>query len=117
MDNERLRQLREQKALIESHLDWINQQIDRETLHDAPSPSPKLSRLKDAILADRPIADSLGLEDPESTSQEQVASDLYSQLGPDTRSAAADTKRGCLLFAGLAFSLLAGAIAYIIFFY
>ncbi|MDQ8186845.1 hypothetical protein [Pelagicoccus sp. SDUM812002] len=114
MDSERLQKLRQQKQLILDHLDWINQEIDREINTAAPSKSPKTSRLIDAISDDKEVAPSLDLE---SAPRGQVVSDLYTELGPDTKSAAADTKRGCLIISALAFTALAAVCAWVIYYY
>ncbi len=117
MSSKRLAQLRRQKELILEQLNWIELEIDRETLAHAPSSSPKTSRLLEAISEKRLVTESLEVPDPEEASAEQVASELYDELGPDTRSAVLDTKRGCMIFGGLAFASLAGLFAYVIFWY
>lgn len=115
MDSDRLKQLRRQKALLEEHLAWIQQEIDRATLEQTPPSSPKASRLKEVFPDTKPIVESLRpLDEPR---QINVASDLYSELGPDTRSAAADTKRGCLIISAVAFGLLGLLVAYVVFWY
>jgi hypothetical protein len=111
MDSDRLQKLKQQKQLILEHLDWINQEIDRESTISSPSKSPKSSRLVEAISEDKEIAPSLEIE---SAPRGQVVSDLYAELGPDTKSAAADTKRGCLIIAAIAFAGLASLIAWVI---
>ena len=117
MESDHLRQLRQQKELILRHLDWINQQIDKETQLGRPSPSPKISRLLEAIPKDKPVSAQLEFKDPEAASQHQVASDIYDQLGPDTKSAAQQTRRGCLMIAGFATCLLGALVCYVYFFY
>lgn len=114
MDNERLRHLQRQKEILLEHLDWINQEIDKESIASHPSPSPKASRLAEAFATDKPVANSLEIE---SLPQEQLASELYDQLGPDTKSAVADTKRGCLLIAGAIFALFAALCVYVVYYY
>ncbi|MBK1879968.1 hypothetical protein [Pelagicoccus mobilis] len=114
MDSERLRELKKQKALILEHLEWINVEIDRETIESTPSTSPHANRLSEAIAEDKPVSTSLDLE---ASSQEQVASDVYDQLGPDTRNAAADAKKGCMLIGAAAFAALAGIVIYVSFYY
>lgn len=110
----RLQKLKQQKQLILEHLDWLNQEIDRETIAAKPSPSPKTNRLIEAIPEDKEVASQLEIE---STPRHQVASDLYSELGPDTKSAASETKRGCLFIAALAFAGLAAVIGWVVFYY
>ena len=117
MESHRLAQLRRQKELILEQLQWINQEIDREQLKSVPSFAPKTSRLLEAVSENKAVAPRLEFSDPETMPRGAVVSDLYEQLGPDTKSAAADTKRGCLLFASLAFGLLAAGIGYVAFFY
>ncbi|EDY81074.1 hypothetical protein VDG1235_691 [Verrucomicrobiia bacterium DG1235] len=114
MDSERLQKLRRQKNILLEHLDWINQEIDRETLAATPNTSPKASRLAEAIPDDKLVAASLELEN---APQSQVASDLYTELGPDTKNAVADTKRGCLIIGGIAFASFAAICGYVIFYY
>ncbi|MBC2604719.1 hypothetical protein [Pelagicoccus albus] len=115
MDDERLRQLKRQKSLILEHLNWIDQEIARVELSSTPSvPSKRENRLAEAFPEDRPVEKSL---DPESSPQNQVAADLYSELGPDTKNAVADTKKGCLLIGAAAFASLAALVCYVIFFY
>ena len=120
VDKARLQELKRQRDLLQQHLDWLNQEIDRETLASAPEVSPKASRLAEALSDDKPVDLSLSdnvAPEIESASQELVASDLYSELGPDTKSAAADTKRGCLLIGGFAFCLLGALVTWVVFFY
>ncbi len=114
MDSERLRKLKQQKQLILEHLDWINQEIDQESVSTTPSSSPKTSRLIEAIADDKEISPSLEIE---SSPQELVASDLYNELGPDTKNAAAETKRGCFIVGAIAFTSLAGLCAWVIYYY
>ena len=113
MDSERLQTLKRQKRILQEHLDWINEEIDRETV-SAPSTSPKTSRLVEAIAAEKEIASSLEIE---SSPPGAVVSDLYAELGPDTKRAAADTKRGCLIVGGLAFAALAAVTAWVVSYY
>lgn len=117
MESHRLAQLRRQKELVLEQLDWINQEIDRELVTSTPSASPKTSRLLEAVSIDKAVCSRLESPDPESLPRGAVVSDLYDQLGPDTKSAAADTKKGCLLFGALAFGLLAVVICYVTFYY
>lgn len=119
MDTERLQHLRRQKALLLEHLDWISQEIDRETHGGAPRPrsapsQPPSNRFALPFPDDRPVAESLDLE---SSPPDVVASDLYSELGPDTKSAAAETKRGCLLLGALAFASFAAVCGYVLLYY
>lgn len=114
MDSERLRKLKHQKQLILEHLDWINQEIDQASLGSTPSTSPKTSRLIEAIADDKEVSSSLEIE---SSPQDLVASDLYSELGPDTKNAAAETKRGCFIVGTIAFASLAGLCAWVIYYY
>ncbi len=114
MDSERLQKLKQQKQLILEHLDWINQEIDRETIASIPSVSPKTNRLIEAIPKEKEVASRLEIE---SSPANQVASDLYSELGPDTKSAVADTKRGCLIISGIAFASLAAVCAWVVYYY
>ncbi len=119
MEHKRLQELKRQKDLLLEHLDWINQEIDRETLEHAPSTSPKASRLFEAIDGDKVVEVDLSFEQAENekTSQEQIVSELYDELGPNTKNAAADTKRGCMIVGGLAFLALGTLIAYLLYYY
>ena len=118
MENERLKQLHSQKELILQHLDWINQEIDRENLAHAPTFSPAANRLAKAIASDEPVAQGLrSTTDVETMTSDQVASDLYSELGPDTRNAAASAQRGCLAISITAFAALAALVLYVAFWY
>lgn len=114
MDSDRLKKLKQQKQLILEHLEWINQEIDHETIGATRSTSPKTSRLIEAISDEKEISQSLEIE---SNPHVQVASDLYTELGPDTKNAVADTKRGCLLIGAIAFTSLAGICAWVIYYY
>lgn len=117
MDFERLEKLKRQRELIQEHLDWLNAEIDRATIHSTPTTSPKASRLAEAFATNKPVDISLGLPDPESAPGAVVAADLYSELGPDTKGAAAETRRGCLILSAIAFGSLAAAIAAIYIYY
>lgn len=68
----------------------------------------------EAIDEDKPISESFEIE---SKPQEMVATDIYDELGPDTKNAVADTKKGCLLIGGLAFAAFAVTCGYVIFYY
>ncbi len=114
MDSERLRKLKQQRLLILEHLDWINQEIDRETITSPKVTSPKTSRLLEAIDEDREVSSNLEIE---STPPNRVVSDLYDELGPDTKSAAADTKRGCMIISALAFTAFAALCAWVLYYY
>ncbi|MDQ8200354.1 hypothetical protein QEH56_19475 [Pelagicoccus enzymogenes] len=114
MESERLRQLKQQKQLILNHLDWINQEIDRESIATIPSKSPRSNRLAEAIPEDREVASSLEIE---SSPSSKVASDLYQELGPDAKNAAAETRRGCLIISAVAFTALAALGAWVIYYY
>lgn len=114
MKSKRLEELNRQKELLLEHLEWIKLEIDRETLESTPSASPNTNRLLEAIPKDKPVSLTL---DPESSSQEQVASDLYDQLGPDSKSAAKNARKGCLFFGATAFAALIGLVIYVVFYY
>lgn len=114
MDNKRLRQLQRQKELILEQLEWINQEIDQEATSTSPSASPKASRLAEAFPEDKPVSQRIDLE---TVPQPQVAADLYQELGPDTKNAAAETKRGCLLVGAIALTAFAALATYVLFFY
>lgn len=119
MENERLQKLKRQKNILLEHLDWINQEIDQEMVEHAPSVSPKASRLAEAVGDNKTVDFSLSDDrsNTEDLSQEQVATDLYSELGPNTKNAAADTKRGCLMVSGIAFCALGAIITYVLVWY
>jgi len=114
MESKRLTELKRQKALLLEHLEWLNLEIDKESIESAPSASPHANRLVEAIAEDKPVSPTLELE---SQPPEQVASDVYNQLGPDAKNAAADAKKGCLLVATTAFAALAGIVIYVAFYY
>lgn len=114
MDKERLRKLKQQKELILRQLEWINLEIDQESTKPAPETSPQTSRLIEAFSGDRPVSPDLEIE---SAAPEIVASDLYDKLGPDTKNAASETKRGCLLISGIAFASFAALCAWVIYYY
>ncbi len=114
MDSERLRKLKQQRQIILEHLDWINQEIDQATITTPKATSPKTSRLIEAIDEDREVSSSFEIE---STPPNHVVSDLYDELGPDTKSAVAETKRGCLIIGSLAFAAFAALCAWVLYYY
>ena len=100
-------------------MEWLNREIDREAAQSAPFPSPKASRLAETFDPNRPVTASLlpDSTDVENASEEQVAAEVYDRLGPDTKSAAANARRGCLIIGILAFALLAGLTIYVTLWY
>lgn len=118
MGNERRQKLIRQRQILIEHLDWINQEIDRETIQTKDSHTPKTSRLLETIEPNRPVAATLETPSRSSSqSQSQVAAELYNELGPDTKSAAAETKRGCLIIGAVSFISLLAFLAYVFFWY
>ena len=119
MESERLAKLKRQKQLLLEHLDWISQEIDIEANQTVPSSTPKASRLVEAVDELKPIDESLTTSriDVESVPQGNVVNELYSELGPDTKNAAADAKKGCLIVAVAAFGLFLAVCCYVLFFY
>lgn len=119
MENSRLQQLRRQKELLLQHLEWIDREIDRESGASEALASRQASRLKEVFSQEKSPERALSVErlDVESFSSEQVATDLYTELGPDARGAATDAKRGCLTAAALAFVAFASFVAYLLFWY
>ena len=101
------------------HLAWLDQEIDREASSNISAQGPEPHRLGEALLGSETVAYSLGdvSAEIESSPPEQVASALYSELGPDTKGATEETKRGCLIFGSLAFLSLAALVSYVAFYY
>jgi len=135
-DEQRLRELEEQKRRLEQVLAWLELEIaaarreaesesgqtpappararERQTPREAAPPdvgAPRAASPGEAAPSERPAAD------PESLSQPEMVADLYGELGPDTQSARQSVRRGCLLYAALAFAALAALIAYAIWWY
>lgn len=118
MDTERLRQLKRQKELLLGHLDWIDQEIARESLQGGDSPGSQFNRLSvgsERVTADRSLT-ATRIE-VDAMSPALVASDLYSELGPDTAGSVNETKRGCLLLTATAFCLFAALVVAIFLWY
>lgn len=117
MGAERLKALRHQRDLLIEHLDWINAEIDRETVvSNFPPPSPRQSQLRDAFAPNRPVEIALD-RDPEELTPEEAAADVYIELGADARGAASEAKRGCLVVSSLGFAGLAMLFGYVIWWY
>lgn len=114
MPSERLEQLKQQKALVQQHLDWIDQEIDRERVESEAVAEPVAYRLAEPVDSNKRVAESLDLESQPSA---RVATDLYDELGPDTKTATAETKKGCLLIGGVALASVAAICTYVIYFY
>lgn len=114
MGSQRLKELERQKKLLLEHLEWLNLEIDQEATKSAPPSSPHANRLAGTIPDEKPVTPSLELE---SKPQEQVASDVYDQLGPDAKNAAADARKGCLLIGAAAFATFAAIAIYVSFYY
>ena len=118
MDSDRINQLKRQRDLILEHLDWLNGEIDRAAvLSPGVTTSPKASRLAEAFAVDKPVEMALSDRDIESTPTSVAAAELYGELGPDTKGAAAAAKRGCFALCGLAFAALAGLLVAIYAYY
>lgn len=119
MESERLKALKRQKALLLEHIAWLDQEIDQEASTDISGQGPAPHRLGEALLGSETVAYSLSdvSTEIESSPPEQVASTLYSELGPDTKGATEETKRGCLIFGSLAFLFLAALGSYVAFYY
>ncbi len=112
MEEKRLNELLKQRALIEEHLIWIDAEID-EAQQDgslpAPSPIPanRLQKIDEPIL-EKPSA--LPIEDPDPN---LAVSDIYDELGPETRNSAKDAQRGCLGIFAFAFLVLAALVVWV----
>lgn len=110
MARNRLNVLLKQRALIEEHLAWLESEINAiqsesvETSETEPTPSPiPANRLKGSAtfetFADPKRASiKAAAVDPDPNT---VVSDLYDELGPETKSSVNDARKGCItLFAG-----------------
>lgn len=122
--SKRLRELHKQKELLQSHLQWLDSEIakedeDSQTLHSPQTEDQSLANRIDATTPSPatqaiPVSKEAASEDPP---QEQAVEDIYAELGPNTKSAAAQTKTGCLIAFAVAIALLAAGVGAIYYFY
>jgi hypothetical protein len=95
MSQEKLAQLRRQRALVQQHLDWLDAEI---TDHSDGQPAP--------YGRDTPIAPALDQVDPEITAP---------VFKPDPLSAGTEAKRGCLILFFVILGLLVATLVGIYF--
>jgi hypothetical protein len=109
--NSRLAKLREQRDLILKHLQWIDQEIAAEDSVES-SPEPKAP----ALVSPKPVqpetSDAISDPVPESATPGEIP---VPKLDPtdegNVQSLKSDVRKGCLLYFGLAWVLLAAAVA------
>lgn len=90
MSPDRLHELRRQRALVSQHLDWLDREI---AAADPPAPPPATAPLETVPLAAMSVPEYI----------------------PDPEGAGRATRRGCLLYAALAFVLFFALLATIYF--
>ena len=108
MEDKRLQELLKQKTLIEGHLQWIESEI--ESLQPAATASvqahePTGNRLENLESDDTnpvnvPIPPAETGVDPDPNA---AVSDIYDELGPNTRDSVNDARRGCITIFACAF--------------
>ena len=108
MEDKRLRELLKQRALVEGHLQWIDSEI--ESLQPAPTASPQAHQSSSNRLeslesqATDPVALPEHSTVPGTEPNPNVAiSDIYDELGPNTREAVNDARLGCISIFACAF--------------
>tara|TARA_B110000037_G_scaffold173970_1_gene198029 strand:+ start:421 stop:801 length:381 start_codon:yes stop_codon:yes gene_type:complete len=124
-ESQRLKELLKQKELVESHLDWLNSEIAHAQGIPDLKPIPKAkSQKSDVPLPQNRITDLSQVPEELSSSeasppkeQEHFIDEIYTELGPNTKSAANETKRGCLIAFSVAVLALGGLIALIYYIY
>ena len=108
MSQKRLKELIEQKQLLEGHLAWLENEIAK--AKGAP-PSNRLEELQSAEDSD----DFDPIQTP--ALEPNPIEEVYETLGPDAKGAANETRRGCMILFGAAIGfLIIGTIA-VTFFY
>jgi len=90
MGQKRLAKLKRQRTLLQEHLDWLEEQILEELGEPLP-PRQGLQQEAPHAKVEAPKAD-----EHEALPASQVASELYSELGPDAAGASAAAKKGCI---------------------
>ncbi|MEM9160157.1 MAG: hypothetical protein AAGB46_14020 [Verrucomicrobiota bacterium] len=104
MSEKRLKELKEQKRLLEGHLAWLENEIAKEA-EAAPT-----SRIADALPDEGTIkprtVEALATDSPPESEPNPIE-EVYNSLGPDTKGAASDAKRGCLILFGVGFAIFA----------
>lgn len=112
MDEKRINELLKQRALIEEHLNWLDAEIDAT---QGENPSPVVSgipanRLQDI---DEPNGEQTGAEALDEPDPNLAVSDIYDELGPETRDSAKDARRGCLGIFAFAFLVLVALVVWV----
>ena len=125
MASDKLTQLLKQRALLEEHLAWLESEINALQSESIEMPAT-ISPYENAIPANR-LAESQTFENsPEPTEsplipselgepeQKSVLTDIYDELGPETRDSVNDARKGCILgFIG-AFAILGAIVSWIL---
>jgi len=119
MSQDRLSQLLKQKQLIQDHLAWIEQEIAKQKDPADALPAGRPSEPSNRLAALQPKE---RLPSPEAAnspgpSNPHPVVELYDTLGPDKKSAAQETKRGCLLLFALAMGSMAAALGLVYYLY
>ena len=112
--SDRLDKLREQKRLIEQHLNWLNQEIESES-GTAPAPTPT------PVQASQPVSPAPEPEQPtvqavtpqpseDDANLDQISEDLISQYAGESDRREMNPKVGCILYFVGAFAFIAAVI-------
>ena len=103
MKERRLEDLQRQKALIEEHLNWLNAEIEslQNTDADVAADQP-LNRLEDRTVSPGNVFIPKPKTDEEPDPQTAI-SDIYDELGPETKASVKDARKGCLAIFAVAF--------------
>jgi len=106
--SDRLPDLQRQRALAQEQLAWIDREIARET-GQAPAPGAPLAPASaPAARAARPA--------PSDVEAARMADEILTRYQQEAASSPAAVKRGCFLYFGLAFVVLAAGVAALYFY-
>ena len=109
VEDKRLQELRKQKALIEGHLQWIDSEIaSLQTAATAPIRAHQSSNNRreglESQAATNPVTlPTLSAEPGVEPDPNAAVSDIYDELGPDTRDSVNEARRGCITIFACAF--------------
>ncbi len=112
MEDKRLNELLKQRALIEEHLIWLDAEIDAAQGEHSTSaagsiPANRLPQIEEPIVEK---ASALPVDEPD---PKLAVSDIYDELGPETRDSVKDARRGCLGIFAFAFLALAALVVWV----
>jgi hypothetical protein len=107
--SDRLKDLQHQRALAQEQLAWFDQEIARESGQAPVAPLPAMMTLPVAPTPPSvPVVPSVSAPTPPSAAEtERLADEIIARYKDEHASSPADVKRGCFLYFGLAFLLLA----------